>query len=335
MVKNSAEHKQQTGKVTIPVYLYILSLLVVIFLTIVIQGFTNCDNSTKRVSEYYSVAAVKLPSMLYFADEKVPLDNFDTRESLDREMLVNTYFHSQTFLLIKRSARFFPIIEPILKKNGIPDDFKYLCVVESGLENTVSPRQAVGFWQLLDGTAKDYGLEVTNEVDERYNIEKSTEAACKYFLESYKKYNNWTMTAASYNAGRNGMDRQLDRQNGNNYYDLLLNDETARYIFRVLAIKLVIADPEKYGFHLDKEDYYPVVPTFDVKVDSAISDFNSFADSYGIHYKLLKYFNPWLRETFLTNINKKTYIIKIPEKGYRSYRKLMKENSDSTEFKTE
>ena len=261
----------------------------------------------------------------------MPLDNFDTRESLDKELLINTYYHSQTFLLIKKSTRYFPVIEPILKENGIPDDFKYLAVIESGLENSISPKQAVGFWQLVEGTAKDYGLEVNDQVDERYHIGKSTEAACRYLLESYEKYNNWTMTAASYNAGRRGLDRQLERQNENNYYDLLLNEETSRYIFRALAIKMIITDPEKYGFKLDEEDYYPVVPVTEVKVDSSVTDFNAFADGFGINYKMLKYFNPWLRETYLTNRSGKTYILKIPQDGYRSYALLMKRDSVETE----
>ncbi|MBN2612541.1 MAG: lytic transglycosylase domain-containing protein [Bacteroidales bacterium] len=308
-----------------------LTLVLILVSVFIIQGFNNSETGQTEEPEHYTVSAVKIPDRIEFAGEEVPLDNFDTRESLDRELLVNTYFHSQTFLLIKKSTRFFPIIEPILKKNGIPDDFKYLSVIESNLDNSVSPRQAVGFWQLLEGTAKDYGLEVNKEVDERYHLEKSTDAACKYLLDSYIKYNNWTMTAASYNAGRNGMDRQLERQNGNNYYDLLLNEETARYIFRILSIKMIISDPEKYGFHLEKENYYPEIPTYEVKVDTAISDFNRFADNYGINYKMLKYFNPWLRETYLTNKSGKTYIIKIPEPGSRSYRSLLNQTSREQE----
>jgi membrane-bound lytic murein transglycosylase D len=318
-VENSVDKNQKSGRCPIPVYAYMITVVVLFFLVIGIQGFTDSSKENGACQNLYAVNAVKIPQELYFAGEKVPLDNFDTRESLDRELLINTYFHSQTFLLIKRSARFFPLIEPILSNYGIPDDFKYLSVIESGLENSVSPRQAVGFWQLVEGTARDYGLEVNDEVDERYHIEKSTEVACKYFLESYQKYNNWTLTAASYNAGRNGIDRQIGRQNGVNYYDLLLNEETARYIFRALTIKMIITDPEKYGFHLDDEDYYPAIPTYEVKVDSSVSDFNMLAGKFGINYKILKYFNPWLRETHLSNRHKKEYILKIPMEGYRSY----------------
>ncbi len=318
-MEHTVDKHHDSGRNSIPVYTYVITVVVLFFLIVAIQGFTESDKENGEGTNYYAVSAVKIPQELYFAGEKVPLDNFDTRESLDRELLVNTYFHSQTFLLIKRSARYFPLIEPILKNYGIPDDFKYLSVIESGLENSVSPKQAVGFWQLVEGTARDYGLEVNNEVDERYHIEKSTEVACKYFLESYQKYNNWTLAAASYNAGRNGIDRQIGRQNGNNYYDLLLNEETARYIFRALTIKMIITDPEKYGFHLDEDDYYPVIPIYEVKVDSSVSDFNVLAGKFGINYKMLKYFNPWLRETYLTNRHHKEYVLRIPREGYRSY----------------
>lgn len=330
-VENSTEKSRKRGaRFSGPVLIYVIFVAMIFILVVFIQGFIEPDRSDSQ-NEFYAVSAVKIPRELYFAGERVPLDNFDTRESLDKELLINTYYHSQTFLLIKKSTRYFPVIEPILKENGIPDDFKYLAVIESGLENSVSPKQAVGFWQLVEGTAKEYGLEVNDEVDQRYHIAKSTEAACKYLLESFEKYNNWTMTAASYNAGRRGLDRQLARQNGDNYYDLLLNEETSRYVFRALAIKLIITDPEKYGFHLDEEDYYPVVPVKEVKVDSSVTDFNAFAEGFGINYKMLKYFNPWLRETYLTNRTGKTYILKIPQEGYRSYALLMKKDSIETE----
>jgi len=310
--------------------LYLVSIVALAILIIIVQGFTNTEEEKSEPEKvFYNVAAVKIPDELYFAGEKVPLDNFDTRESLDRELLINTYFHSQTFLLIKKTNRYFPVIEPILKKNKIPDDFKYLCVIESGLDNSVSPKQAVGFWQLVKGTARDYGLEINNEVDERYHIEKSTEAACKFLLESYTKYNNWTLTAASYNAGRHGTNRQIERQHENNYYNLLLNEETARYIFRILAMKLVIESPANYGFVLDKEDLYPQIPTYEVKIDTSISDFSSFAKKFDINYKMLKYFNPWLRENYLDNKTGKSYSIKIPEKGYRSYNLLLQQKMDS------
>jgi hypothetical protein len=271
------------------------------------------EENPKSVNSFF---AVDIPSELEFAGEAVPLDQQDIHESLDREMLVNTYFHSQTILYIKRAHRYFPVIERILKKYDIPDDFKYLAVAESGLTQAVSPAAAVGFWQLLEGTAKEYGLEINGEVDERYHIEKSTEAACKYILQSYKTYGSWTMAAASYNAGRRGIDRQIDRQKARNYYDLLLAEETSRYIFRILSYKLILSNPTAFGFHIGKDELYPVIPFYEVTVDDAVPDFADFARRYGINYKILKLFNPWLREPFLLNKSKKTYLLSIPREGY-------------------
>ncbi len=306
--------------------LYMLLGALLLTTVLVIQSFRNPgdDPEDKDNFDYYVVKSPVIPKNLEFAGENVPLDYFDIRESLDRELLVNTYFHSQTMWVIKRANRYFRLIEPVLEKYGIPDDFKYLAVTESNLSNVVSPAGAAGFWQLLSGTANDYGLEVNDEIDERYNIEKSTEAACKYFKESYDTYENWTLVAASYNAGRKGINLQVERQKETNYYDLLLNDETARYMFRILAFKIIMNNPSKYGFNIRKEDLYPPVPTYDVIVDTSVDDFADFAKSYGINYKLLKIFNPWLREKYLTNKNRKTYVIKIPEKGYRNYEKLMR-----------
>lgn len=293
----------------------------VIFL-ILLLGFDredqNAESFKKQFKEKYAVFALDIPASLEFAGESVPLENFDTRESLDRELLINTYWQSQTILFIKRVNRYFPVIEPILEKHGIPDDFKYLPLVESGLMNEVSPAGAVGYWQFMEGTARDYGLEVNSEVDERYHIEKSTEAACKFLLESYEKYGNWTMVAASYNNGRKGLEKQITRQKKNEYYNLLLNEETARYLFRILALKTILNDPEKYGFMVRDNDLYPVIPSFTVKVDTVVSDFADFAGNFGTNYKMLKFFNPWLREPFLNNTKGKTYFITIPQKGTRT-----------------
>ena len=266
----------------------------------------------------YSVYPVNLPSELQFAGEKVPLEYFDVKEDLDKELLINVYWQSHTMLLIKRANRYFPIIENVLRKNGIPADMKYLAVAESDLTNSVSPDQAVGFWQFVDGTARDYRLEVNDEVDERYHIEKSTEAACVFLKESYNRYSSWTMAAASYNMGRSGLNEQIERQKSDYYYDLLLNEETGRYIYRVLAIKLILSNPEEYGFYAGDKDLYPVIPTYEVTVDGTVEDFADFASKYGINYKVLKIFNPWLRDKELTNPHKKTYYIRIPKDGLSS-----------------
>ena len=264
----------------------------------------------------YGIKAIAIPEKMSFAGEEVPLQNPDIRERIDRELLVNTYWQSNALLLIKRSKKFFPIIEPILKENGIPDDFKYLAVAESGLQNVVSPARATGYWQLLKATAKELGLEVNSNVDERYHLKKSTEAACKYLKRAKDKFGNWTLAAAAYNTGRGNLIKQQDRQKENNYYNLLLGEETGRYVFRILAIKEIISNPEKYGFQLDEDDYYKYIPTYEEDIDTPVEDFADFAKERGINYKILKIHNPWLREAFLNNASGKTYRIEIPKNGY-------------------
>jgi hypothetical protein len=281
------------------------------------SGESENEGVTSGNRESFAVYGVEVPEKVSFAGEPVPLDLFDVMESLDRELLSNTYFHSQTIRLIKLANRYFPEIEPILKKNLVPDDFKYLAVAESGLSQAVSPAHAVGFWQLLKGTAQENGLEVGKEVDERYHVSKSTEAACKYLISSYKKYGNWSMTAASYNAGRRGMNEQIGRQKKENYYDLLLNEETARYLYRVIALKLIFENPTAYGFNISENELYPIIPSHTVVVDSTVASFADFAAEYDTNYKILKYLNPWLRDTKLTVSSGKSYEIIIPEKGYR------------------
>jgi hypothetical protein len=263
------------------------------------------------------IFAIPIPEKLSFAGEEVPLQYFDVRESLDRELHVNTFWHSQTVLLLKRANRYFPIIEPILKKYNIPDDFKYLAVAESGLTQAVSPSKAVGFWQILESTAKEYGLEVNQVVDERYHIEKSTDLACQYFKKAYEKYGTWTMAAASYNFGMNGITKQIDRQDSNSYYDMVLGDETGRYVYRILALKVIFENPKQYGFFLDSSDLYPPLEFTEVKVDTAITSIANFAKQFDTNYKLIKLFNPWLRENYLSNKQGKSYLVKIPRKGFR------------------
>lgn len=266
------------------------------------------------------VIPVRMPKKLDFAGEVVPLKNFEIKESLERELTVNTYWQSQTLLLLKRVPRYFSIIEPILKAEGVPDDFKYLAVAESGLvDRIVSPAGATGIWQFMRTTGREYGLEINSEVDERYHLEKATRAACKYFKKHYSSFNNWTMVAAAYNAGKSGINKQISRQKVNNYYDLLLNAETSRYLFRILSFKVIFSNPEKYGFFLKKNDYYPSIPTREVTVKNRVANFADFAATKGVNYKILKYFNPWLRQAYLTNKSGKTYILKIPEKGYREF----------------
>ncbi|WP_461636713.1 lytic transglycosylase domain-containing protein [Labilibaculum euxinus] len=282
------------------------------------------DPTTEHIgSEYmskYNVYALKTPDKMTFAGENVPLERWDVKESFDRELLVNTYWQSQTLLFIKRANRYFPIIEPILKEQGVPDDFKYLALIESGLVPTAeSSVGAVGIWQFMKGTAKDYGLEVETEVDERYNVEKSTIAACKYLKKSYDKYGTWSLVAASYNAGRSFIDKQLQLQDAGDYFDLLLGEETGRYVFRIMAIKRIMENTDEFGFRYRTSDLYPNIPTRKVKVSGNVDDFAVFAKENGVNYKILKHFNPWLRKAYLTNLSKKEYEITLPAKGYINF----------------
>ncbi len=255
-----------------------------------------------------------LPDSVSFMGENVPLERFEVHESLDREMLVNTYFHSQTIRFIKLTPRYFSIIDPIIKEEGLPADFRYLAVAESNLDpRAYSPSGAVGLWQFMKSTATDYGLEVTNEIDERYNIEKSTGAACRYLKFAYSKYRDWCLVAAAYNAGFASVDRQLERQKVTDYFDLLMNEETERYVFRIISLKIILENPEKYSFQVSDEEKYPLLKTRKVEISGPIPDFADYAKSLGITYKMLKYYNPWLRDNLLTNKTGKTYILQIPE----------------------
>lgn len=270
----------------------------------------------QKVDNSYNIYALKVPDDLNFAGEPMPLSIPDVYERMDRELLVNTYWQSNALLMFKRAQKYFPVIEPILKKHGIPDDFKYLAVIESGLTNAVSPAGARGVWQIMPATARENGLEVNDNVDERYHLEKSTEVACKYLLQSKRNLGSWTLAAAAYNAGNAGISRRLREQNVSDYYDLLLGEETGRYMFRIVALKEIMNNPKTYGFNFEEKDLYNNIPTFDVVVDKEITDFTAFAQEYGINYKVLKIHNPWLRETRLNNKSRKEYVIEIPEKGH-------------------
>jgi membrane-bound lytic murein transglycosylase D len=253
-----------------------------------------------------------IPKELTFAGEAVPLNLPDVRERLDKEIQINSYFHSNTIFLIKRASRWLPQIEKILEENNIPNDFKYLPLIESNLMNVVSPAEAVGFWQILKTSGKEFGLEITNEVDERYDPLKATVAACKYLNQAYKKFGSWTLVAASYNRGMGGVDRAIENQGEKSYYDLFLNDETSRYVFRLLAIKEIIKHPFRYGFKINPSHVYPEEPVKYIDVDETIKDLVKFAKDNGTNYKLIKRHNPWLREQKLTVKKGKRYKIAIP-----------------------
>ncbi|WP_373056021.1 lytic transglycosylase domain-containing protein [Zunongwangia sp. H14] len=281
-----------------------------------IKGVETDSVINKSVAQNYRIKALKVPRNLDFAGEPVPLEDPDVYERLDRELLVNTYWQSNALLLMKRANKYFPIIEPILKEEGVPDDLKYLAVIESGLTQAVSPARAIGFWQIMEGTGEDYGLEINSNVDERYNIEKATRVAARYLKKAKEKFGSWTLAASAYNAGNAGIARQLERQKVSDYYDLLLGEETGRYVFRLLALKEIMTSPQKYGFDLEEDDLYAYIPTFKVEVDTVVHDFPDFAKQFGINYKILKIHNPWLRDDHLNNASRKKYEIDIPENGY-------------------
>ena len=264
----------------------------------------------------YKVYALDLPDTLNFADEKISLSSPDLKERLDRELLVNTYWQSNMMLLLKRANKYFPTIEKILKEEGVPSDLKYLSVIESGLENAISPAGAKGFWQIMRTTGKEYGLEVNSNVDERYHIELSTRIAAKYLKKAKNKFGSWTLAVASYNRGIRGIQRNLNQQKVENYFDLRLGKETSRYVFRVLAVKEIIENPMRYGYVYDHTDLYYPVPVRYHGLDTAISNLATFAKKMGVNYKILKIHNPWLLQNHLNNKSKKYYEIAIPEKGY-------------------
>ncbi|GAA4900554.1 lytic transglycosylase domain-containing protein [Flaviramulus aquimarinus] len=281
-----------------------------------LQDAPTDENFETKLINDYNVYALQVPDNLDFAGEPLPLKNPDILERMDRELLVNTYWQSNGLLMFKRAKKYFPIIEPILAKYEVPDDFKYLAVIESGLTNAVSPAGARGVWQIMPTTGRENGLEVNKNVDERYNLEKATEVACKYLLNSKSKLGSWTLAAAAYNAGNAGVSRRLKEQGVTGYYDLLLGEETGRYLFRIVALKEILSNPTKYGFNFRDKDLYNNIPTYKVEVDTVVTDFSKFAQNFGINYKILKLHNPWLREPHLNNKSRKSYLIDIPEKGY-------------------
>ncbi len=293
----------------------VVTLLLLVFTQLFMYS-TDLKSEDKLHQEQfnikYGIFAIVQPEDLNFAGEEIPVYSSDIWERIDRELLKNTYWQSNTMLYFKKANKYFPIIEPILKEYNIPDDFKYLAVIESGLDNVVSPSGAAGFWQLMKGTAREYGLEVNKDIDERYNLEKATVVACEYLQEAYHKFGNWTMAAASYNMGKSGVRRKIKEQESNNYYNLYLNSETARYVFRIIAVKEIMQNPKKYGFMFRRKDLYSMPNLQAIEVDSTIANLSDFAKLYNVNYKLLKQFNPWLRTRKLPDKSRRRYILKIP-----------------------
>ena len=289
---------------------------VMTLLVLVSGAFIYATSGTQKEKQLKEGTSQYFPTSVDFAGENAPLQIADVKERFDRELLVNANLHSSTILIMKRANRAFPIIEPILKQYGVPDDFKYLAVIESALTNAVSPSGAKGVWQFMPDTAKEKGMEVNDGVDERYHLQKSTEAACKYLLAAKQKFGNWTLAAASYNGGMTGVNNKIMEQLVTDYYDLLLTDETSRYVFRILALKEIMKNPAMYGFDVSKQEMYDNIPTKTIEVDSSITNLATFAKTQGINYKILKIHNPWLRDKKLVNTSKKKYLIEIPTEGY-------------------
>lgn len=294
----------------------VLVIIAGITLTGLIASHTPDEepNTEKQKEHYnfYQIHGARLPDYIDFAGEQAPLDEFYVAEGLDKELQVNTYWHSSTLLQLKRANRWFPVFDSILRANDIPPDFKYIALIESGLENVDSPAGASGFWQLLEGTAEDHGLEVNKDVDERYHVEKATQVACEYLRDAYERFGNWTLAAVSYNAGKRRIARAVSDQKTQNFYDLYLNDESTRYIYRLLAIKLIYEHPQKFGFSLGKNDLYAPITYREMSFDTAIRDLVAFAIEQGTTYKMLKTLNPWLVNDRLRNSTRKTYTIKLP-----------------------
>jgi hypothetical protein len=255
---------------------------------------------------------IELPESMEFCGEPVPLDRFYVREALEREIMVNTYRHASTILLLKRTSRWFPVMEPIMQKNRLPRDFVYLAMIESDLTNAVSPSKAVGFWQFLEGTGKQYNLEINKEVDRRYDQEMETQAACDFLNDLYKRFNSWTLAAAAYNCGGGRISRTIEEQQVHSYYDMLLPNETERYVYRILAFKLITENPKKYGFQISDDGWYQPLDYKTVTVTESIPDLAAFAVSQGTNLKMLKYYNPWLRSNTLTISTGNSYVIKLP-----------------------
>lgn len=259
------------------------------------------------------VLPMDLSGPFSFAGEELPLDNFDVRERLDLELMRNAYFHRNTLLLLKRQTRYFPVLERILREEGVPEDLKFLAAAESALHEAVSPAGARGVWQMMAPTARAYGLEVNDEVDERYHLEKSTRAAAAYLKDYYAQFGDWTKVAAAYNMGGPNLKRWLERQRAEEVFDLDINNETMQYVFRIVALKTIMQQPERFGYHVPAEAHYPALDDYrSVEVTESLPNLGDFARAEGTTYRLLKRYNPWLVSGSLTVKSGQRYTIRIP-----------------------
>ena len=317
-----------------------LSIIAIILASVAIAGEAFIfatrkeDNSdeilTRAIRAGYHVYAPPIPDSLYFCGERVPLNLYYVRESLDRELVSNMYYQSSTLFNIKRAARVFPTIERILKEEGVPQDMKYLCVIESGLQNVTSPAGAGGYWQFMKTTGQKYGLEISDEIDMRCDLEASTRAACRYLKDLKQRFGGWTEAAAAYNCGENGLGKRLSNQQQVSYYELLLNQETQRYVYRILALKLIMQHPQDYGFNVRRCDTYPELPYEEVTLDGKDVDLVDFAIAHGTTYKVLRSQNPWLTSSTLKNKAGMSYKVRIPTKKGTEYNTITRGKHDTT-----
>lgn len=312
----------------------IVAVIALVVLLLVSATQMDSLSANAKESPLPRIYSPVIPETMTLAGEQVPLDTYYVREGLDRELISNTYGHTSMILYFKRANRYFPIIEPILKRNGIPTDFKYLAVIESGLTNATSPAKAQGFWQFMKTTGQHYGLEVNDEIDMRNNLEASTEAACKYIKSLHDRFGSWTAAAAAYNCGENGLSKNFEKQSIDSYYDTRLNAETSRYVYRLLAIKQIMQHPQQYGFFLRHCDLYPSIPTRDVKLSGTNVNLYDFAKQQGTTYKMLRELNPWITTDKLTNKSNKTYTVKLPTSDGISLSKIRSKKDSSTEYIT-
>ena len=302
------------------VHLTLIYFLLVLCLSLALYAFFSENQMGAKLGltsfsreQKDSVALFDLPAELSFAGEKVPLEQGDVVERLERELYVNAYWESNLILLFKRSKKYLPEIERLLQEQGVPDDFKYLAIAESGLLNASSAAGAKGYWQILEETGKEYGLEITESVDERYHLEQSTLAAAAYLKKAHQKFGDWTAVAASYNMGQSGFSKRQEEQFHRNYYDLYLNEETSRYLFRILAFKLLFENPTAFGYHLQEKDYYSLPEFREIEVSTDLPDLAKWAKEQGSSYKHLKRYNPWLRAQELQVKKGKRYAIRLPK----------------------
>lgn len=311
-------------------YWYIITsiLLVICTLSVTFAITQKCSHNSHNelIPNYYhnSGSTPPLPSRLQFAGEEVPLDVYYVREALDKELIINCYQHSKTLQIIKRSARFFPVIEQILKEEGVPEDFKYLCVAESGLENVVSPAKAAGFWQFIPSTGKNYGLEISEDVDERYQLEKATHAACQYLKNAKNNLGSWALAAAAYNMGEFNLKKGIENQKVDNYWDLYLNAETARYVYRILSYKLIMDNPRIYGYDYCAAQLYYEIPCTEEEITGPLNSLYDFAQDHKVSYKELRMLNPWIRNCKISTSGK-IYKIKVPDKSKNKFFDLYKD----------